>query len=187
MIPQQQQQQPDASVLVQYQRDDRRTLVTSPYSRQPELYNGGEMGPYGCGVMGCFATFPASNALFYHMKNTHPSIDDIEKPFKCAMPNCSKRYKNINGLQYHLRDAKGSSGHGTGEQEMNAKAFVCQIPGCKKAYRTQNGLRSHQQRGHNVQPSMLQQQPQQHLPPHLMQSIQQQMNLHQMQQQFRPQ
>ncbi|KAI7893937.1 uncharacterized protein EV154DRAFT_392570, partial [Mucor mucedo] len=58
---------------------------------------------YGCGVMNCFASFSASNGLFYHMKNVHPNIEDIFKPYRCAMPTCPKRYKNINGLQYHLR------------------------------------------------------------------------------------
>ncbi|KAI8095644.1 hypothetical protein BDF21DRAFT_406390 [Thamnidium elegans] len=117
------------------------------------------MGPYGCGVMNCFASFSASNGLFYHMKNVHPNIEEIYKPYRCAMPTCPKRYKNINGLQYHLREAKGSSGHGglsgqDGEQ-LNVKPYTCQIPGCKKAYRTANGLRYHQVHGHNIQPHPL--------------------------------
>ncbi|ORE04870.1 hypothetical protein BCV72DRAFT_186743, partial [Rhizopus microsporus var. microsporus] len=65
-----------------------------------------------CGVAGCFASFSASNGLFYHMKNSHSNLEQTEKPYRCAVPNCTKRYKNINGLQYHLREAKGSSGHG---------------------------------------------------------------------------
>lgn len=196
-----QQQQPDQSVLIQYKksRDDRGLM--SPYSptqqslsQQQQIFaGGGEIGHYGCGVMGCFATFAGSSALFYHIKNDHANME-LDKPYRCAMPSCSKRYKNINGLQYHLRDAKGSSGHGKGDQEANTKAFQCPVPGCKKAYRTQNGLRSHQQRGHNIQqPTMMNSS--MHLPPHLMESIQQQqqvMNqqhlqqIHQQQQQFPP-
>ncbi|KAI8972699.1 hypothetical protein BDB01DRAFT_809646 [Pilobolus umbonatus] len=172
--------QQDPSVLIQYQailnsRNDRKLIP--PYQQQEqhqqhqqphqhqqqqqEVY--GEVGPYGCGVTGCLASFSASNGLFYHMKSTHPNMEDMYKPYRCAIPTCPKRYKNINGLQYHLREAKGSSGHGINQAEeghppSNVKPYKCQIPGCKKAYRTMNGLRYHQTHGqshqpHNIQPS----------------------------------
>lgn len=71
-----------------------------------------DLNPYGCDIPGCYASFPQSSGLFYHMKSAHPNLEGVDKPYRCAMPSCSKRYKNINGLQYHLREAKGSSGHG---------------------------------------------------------------------------
>lgn len=78
--------------------------------RDNEPYS--ELNPYGCDIPGCYASFPQSSGLFYHMKSAHPNLEGYPKPYRCAMPNCTKRYKNINGLQYHLREAKGSSGHG---------------------------------------------------------------------------
>ncbi|ORY95857.1 hypothetical protein BCR43DRAFT_315044 [Syncephalastrum racemosum] len=116
-----------------------------------------DFSPYGCDVPGCYASFPASSGLFYHMKSMHPNLEGIEKPYRCAMPNCTKRYKNINGLQYHIRDAKGSSGHpilNAGGDETappkNDKTFKCDVIGCKKAYRTANGLRYHQNNVHKM-------------------------------------
>ncbi|PHZ12664.1 uncharacterized protein RHIMIDRAFT_135412 [Rhizopus microsporus ATCC 52813] len=162
---QQQQRQQDPSILMQYHdAGDRSRLITSAYTtpqqqhthtqpNQPDIF--GEIGPYGCGVAGCFASFSASNGLFYHMKNSHSNLEQTEKPYRCAVPNCTKRYKNINGLQYHLREAKGSSGHGCIDGDGNSaniKPFQCQVPGCKKAYRTANGLRYHQVHGHNITP-----------------------------------
>ncbi|KAI8079942.1 uncharacterized protein BX664DRAFT_303079 [Halteromyces radiatus] len=121
------------------------------------------VSPYGCGMPGCFANFPMSSGLFYHMKSGHPNLDGIDKPYRCAMPGCSKRYKNINGLQYHLREAKGSSGHGiTPPGEDVGKNYRCDAPGCKKAYRTANGLRYHQTHSHSIQPQGLTHQQQQH-------------------------
>lgn len=222
--PQQQQtRQADPSVLIQYQsipsRDERQLM--SPYPQrhpqaqpsppqQQEVFpnnnnnnsNGtSDVGPYGCGVPNCFASFSASNSLFYHVKNTHTNTEDVIKPYRCAMPSCLKRYKNINGLQYHLREAKGSSGHGgignpegsaNSEAHANVKPYTCQIPGCKKAYRTANGLRYHQVHGHNMQPQQqqqqmmevaMQQQPSQLM--HPMQAMHNQQQLH-AQQQGRP-
>ncbi|KAI9313653.1 hypothetical protein BX666DRAFT_720349 [Dichotomocladium elegans] len=118
-----------------------------------------ELNPYGCDVPGCYASFPASNGLFYHMKSAHPNIEGIEKPYRCAMPNCTKRYKNINGLQYHIREAKGTSGHpnlaaanGVDLEPKMQKTFKCPALGCKKAYRTANGLRYHQSHVHQTEP-----------------------------------
>ncbi|KAI8049800.1 uncharacterized protein B0P05DRAFT_592077 [Gilbertella persicaria] len=137
--------QPDPTVLAQY------PPMQSREERKEGIHS--DIGPYGCGVMGCFASFSASNGLFYHMKSAHPNLEEIYKPYRCAMPNCPKRYKNINGLQYHLREAKGSSGHGNvTAEDSNAKPYQCSVVGCKKAYRTANGLRYHQQNGHTVQP-----------------------------------
>ncbi|KAL0078690.1 hypothetical protein J3Q64DRAFT_1664832, partial [Phycomyces blakesleeanus] len=167
----------DPSVLAQFQhatqaaatlpQQTRRGQMNYDQQPQPSSSSVPELSPYGCGVPGCFTSFPLSSGLFYHMKSTHPNIDDIEKPFRCAMPNCQKRYKNINGLQYHLREAKGSSSHGLtlasnedGSHHHNLggiqgaaaqKQYSCIVPGCKKAYRTTNGLRYHQTHGHNVQ------------------------------------
>ncbi|KAI8147145.1 hypothetical protein BJV82DRAFT_597957 [Fennellomyces sp. T-0311] len=137
--------------------------LREPQPPQPDLAVG-ELSPYGCDVPGCYASFPASSGLFYHMKTTHPNLEGVDKPYRCAMPNCTKRYKNINGLQYHLREAKGTSGHPAltaaataaaasangGEEEKIQKSFKCQAAGCKKAYRTQNGLRYHQSHVHSI-------------------------------------
>ncbi|CAO3680334.1 unnamed protein product [Umbelopsis ramanniana] len=119
-----------------------------------------EMNPYGCDVPGCFASFPASSGLFYHMKGVHTNLDGIPKPYRCAIPGCTKKYKNINGLQYHIREAKGSSGHapaimredGSLDNGMgDNRPYKCQVPRCKKAYRTPNGLHYHVQHGHAQQ------------------------------------
>ncbi|KAG1465876.1 hypothetical protein G6F46_000405 [Rhizopus delemar] len=147
--------QQDPSILMQYHNDNNR-LVSSTYPQvqqqnQSEFF--GEVGPYGCGVSGCFVSFNVSNELFHHMKSAHTNLDQEYKPYRCAMASCPKRYKNINGLQYHLREAKGSSGHGCIEGDnsnLNVKPYQCQVPGCKKAYRTTNGLRYHQVHGHNI-------------------------------------
>ncbi|KAI8336951.1 hypothetical protein BC941DRAFT_42909 [Chlamydoabsidia padenii] len=123
------------------------------------------LSPYGCGIHGCFANFPLSSGLFYHMKSAAHHMDgggNGEKPYRCAMPGCTKRYKNINGLQYHLREAKGSSGHGIAPPgEDIGKNYRCDVPGCKKAYRTANGLRYHQTHSHSTPPPPHQQQQQQ--------------------------
>jgi hypothetical protein len=154
---QQQQQHQQQQQLHQQQQQHQQQLHQQQQQQQEVL---GEVGPYGCGIPNCFATFPASNSLFYHMKSVHPNIEDTLKPYKCAMPSCTKSYKNINGLQYHLREAKGSSGHGiiggasAAGGESDVKPYQCQIPGCKKAYRTVNGLRYHQTHGHNIQPTV---------------------------------
>ncbi|KAI9318567.1 hypothetical protein BX666DRAFT_1513859 [Dichotomocladium elegans] len=83
-----------------------------------------ELNPYGCDIPGCYASFPQSSGLFYHMKTAHPSLEGYDKPYRCAIPNCSKRYKNINGLQYHLREAKGSSGHALGGRRASVEAIT---------------------------------------------------------------
>jgi hypothetical protein len=203
-------QQPDPSILVQYQnvgsnRDDRR-LMSTPFPNPQQRYlmrqqqhqqhqvqdMFTEIGPYGCGIMGCFASFSISSGLFTHIKEVHKNIGETYKPYRCAMPTCPKRYKNINGLQYHLREAKGSSGHGhvVSEETSNVRPYHCQIPGCKKAYRTANGLRYHNQNGHLTGPplqqmvnaAMQEQQHQlrmQHASPHLLQSIHQQVQTQQ--------
>jgi hypothetical protein len=172
MIPPPSPQQPDPSVLIQYHnvshqnnREDRR-LISTPYcipqqQRQHQQQvldvftspsnHSTDIGPYGCGVTGCFASFSASNGLFAHMKEVHKNTAEIYKPYRCAMPTCPKRYKNINGLQYHLREAKGSSGHGhvaSNEKNTHLRPYQCQISGCKKAYRTANGLQYHHLHGH---------------------------------------
>jgi hypothetical protein len=149
----------DPSILAQF--PSTATIMDHDFDENEILKGyGSDVKPYGCDVAGCYAAFQASTGLFYHMKNTHPNLEGVEKPYRCAMLSCSKKYKNINGLQYHIRDAKGSSGHAalTGE-----RPHRCTVMGCKKAYRTPNGLRYHQQHGHNIEQAHLEQ-PNQQLP-----------------------
>ncbi|KAF7728856.1 hypothetical protein EC973_005482 [Apophysomyces ossiformis] len=161
--------QPDSSVLAQFEGTASTTstmtvsagpmravqMNTTPSLEQEPDFSEphSNLNPYGCDIAGCYASFPASSGLFYHMKSVHPNLDSVEKPYRCAMPNCTKRYKNINGLQYHLREAKGSSGHAaisTGDDPSGDRPYKCQIASCKKAYRTTNGLRYHETHGHNL-------------------------------------
>jgi hypothetical protein len=149
-----QQQQHDPSILVQFSNQTTNAAQASLTEEYDEYGNG--IKPFGCDVPGCYAVFAASTGLFYHMKNSHPHLEGVEKPYRCAMTNCSKKYKNINGLQYHIKDAKGTTGHGGGAglggTVDDDRPYRCMIASCKKAYRTASGFRYHQQNGHNISP-----------------------------------
>ncbi|KAG1171261.1 hypothetical protein G6F70_005088 [Rhizopus microsporus] len=121
--------------------------TAAPSNQMDDEFKDG-LTPYGCDIPGCYAEFPSSTALFYHMKKAHPNLEGIDKPYRCAMANCAKKYKNINGLQYHLKDAKGTTGHGHSNLLGEDKPYRCAVVNCKKAYRTANGLRYHEQHGH---------------------------------------
>ncbi|CDH53695.1 hypothetical protein RO3G_04472 [Lichtheimia corymbifera JMRC:FSU:9682] len=134
-------------------RNDDSMMITGSIPSPSFTMTEKELEPYGCGVGDCRATYPASSALFYHVKNWHGAdLQNVDKPFRCAIPNCVKRYKNINGLQYHLREAKGTSGHptlpGKPPPQPQEKIHKCRVVGCKKAYRTANGLKYHQTHAH---------------------------------------
>ncbi|KAI7883136.1 hypothetical protein K492DRAFT_205677 [Lichtheimia hyalospora FSU 10163] len=134
-------------------RNDDAMMITGSIPSQSFTMTEKELEPYGCGVGDCRATYPASSALFYHVKNWHGAdLSHIDKPFRCAIAHCVKRYKNINGLQYHLREAKGTSGHptlpGKPPPQPQERTHKCPVVGCKKAYRTANGLKYHQTHAH---------------------------------------
>ncbi|KAG1066415.1 hypothetical protein G6F42_026665 [Rhizopus arrhizus] len=77
----------DPSVLAQYNNNNINSSSNSNMIPNKEEYDeyGNGLKPYGCDIPGCYAVFADSSGLFYHMKNNHPNLNGVGKPFRCAM------------------------------------------------------------------------------------------------------
>ncbi|CEI96110.1 hypothetical protein RMCBS344292_10278 [Rhizopus microsporus] len=50
--------------------------TAAPSNQMDDEFKDG-LTPYGCDIPGCYAEFPSSTALFYHMKKAHPNLEGI--------------------------------------------------------------------------------------------------------------